>query len=456
MSVLLGLDIGTTAVKVVGIDRGQVCTQAERTYPMQSPEPGQQVQDPAGVLAAVDEVLATAGTDIARAGLTAAGLVVSTAMHALIGLAADGLPLTPIITWADTRSHEQAQRLIQEGLAADLLARTGTPVHPLSPLTKVMWFNEQPEVPRVRWWVGLKDLVLAHLTGQIVTEASTASATGMYNLRAGIWDEAALALAGIDEASLPPVRPTTAQLPLTMKIPGLPAGLPVVLGATDGPLGNLGVGAVGPGQVGLSLGTSGAVRMVVAAPTAHPALFCYNLTDQAWVIGAAISNGGVVLDWLSGVCGISVPQLLQQAGQLPAGRSPVGMVPDLLAERPPAAPGEGAVLSGLRRSHGRAEIARAAVDGVAARLAAVVAALDQVQPVAQVRATGGALRSRVWVDALSHAMGRPVQPISTAGGSALGAIALGALALGLVQDLAEAADMVAADALGSQAGRPPG
>ena len=96
--------------------------------------------------------------------------------------------------------------------------------------------------------------------------------------------------------------PTTTVLKLSeeagQKI-GLPGSLPVAVGAADGPLGNLGTGAIVPGVAGLSLGTSGAVRMAVPEPSfdAEGRLFCYALTDDLWVIGGAISNGGITLRW---------------------------------------------------------------------------------------------------------------------------------------------------------------
>ncbi|MFV0425438.1 MAG: gluconokinase [Beutenbergiaceae bacterium] len=459
MSVLLGLDVGTTAVKAVAYQFGAaIVADAEAGYPMLAPRPGEQIQDPDVVLAAVDQVLAEVARQLAPQGTspsgpvpghTLAGLSVSTAMHALIGLDRDGVPLTPVITWADTRSQAQADRLRAQGLAASLLERTGTPVHPLSPLTKAMWFSEQAQTPSVSYWVGLKDLVLAHLTGQLVTERSSASATGMYNLREGAWDQQALELADMSLAQLPPVHPTTATLPLTRDIPGLPQGLPVVLGATDGPLANLGVGAVRAGLVGLSLGTSGAVRMVVPQPTAHPSLFCYNLTDDAWLIGAAVSNGGVVLDWLARLVSADVPTLLAEAAQVVPQELGVRMVADLLSERPPAPAGTGAALTGLRLADTRGDVARAAVNGVVAKLAAIVTILDTIEPVTQVRATGGALRSPVWLAELSRVLRWPVHRFSAAGGSALGAVALGAYALGLVSNLDQAADVIGPHALGS-------
>jgi gluconokinase len=119
----------------------------------------------------------------------------------------------------------------------------------MSPLVKLVWFSQhEPELARqVRWWAGLKDYVLHHLTGDLVTELSSASGTGLLNLKNRSWDAQSLDLAGVKAAQLPPVLPTTAVRKLTAQVGrecGLPAGLPVVVGAADGPLGNLGTGAI--------------------------------------------------------------------------------------------------------------------------------------------------------------------------------------------------------------------
>src|SRR5690606_10215993 len=190
------------------------------------------------------------------------------------------------------------------GEALELHDLTGTPVHPMTPLTKLMWFHrhDPATADRVRWWVGLKDYVLWRLTGTLATELSSASGTALLDRRTRQWSERATSLAGITADQLPDILPTTASLGLSRAVAtrvGLPINTPVVVGAADGPLGNLGTGALGPGVVGLSLGTSGAARMVVDAPPEHldPSLFCYALTADAWVVGGAVSNGGVVVRW---------------------------------------------------------------------------------------------------------------------------------------------------------------
>ncbi|HET9872260.1 MAG TPA: gluconokinase [Propionibacteriaceae bacterium] len=444
--VIIGLDVGTTAVKVAAFDvhgqPGQLPT-ALREYPLQQPEPGWQVQDPLTMLAAIDAAVAECVGLLGNARILA--LSISTAMHGLIGLDSQLRPLTPLVTWADSRAGEQARALRRHGQALELLQRTGTPVHPMSPLVKLLWFSEHASAltERVRWWVGLKDYVLHHLTGELVTELSSASATGLLNLHARDWDESVLALAGITRDQLPPVLPTTTVLTLTPKVAArvdLPSGLPVAVGAADGPLGNLGTGAIEPGVAGLSLGTSGAVRMAVSAPSFDSAgrLFCYALTDDLWVSGGAVSNGGITLRWAGETFapdlvadGHADTELLALAARIPPGSDGLAMLPYVLSERAPLWDPDipGAYL-GVRHHHTRSHFIRAAVEGVCLQISTIVDALDTVSPVTSVSATGGPFRSPLWQNIMAATLARPLTIQAGAGGTALGAAALGWYALG--------------------------
>src|SRR5690606_4263432 len=148
-----------------------------------------------------------------------------------------------------------------------------------------------------------------------------------------------LALAGVRREQLPEVLPTTALLELSYEAGdwvGLPAGIPVNVCATDGPLRNLGTRAINPGIACLSMGTSVAVRSGLDEPEYHAdgRLFCYALTDDAWVLGAAISNGGVVARWAGEVYAPDVPagplrdvQIMAMAADVPAGSDGLVMLP---------------------------------------------------------------------------------------------------------------------------------
>src|SRR3954471_25094661 len=200
--VVLGVDIGTTATKVIAYDTsGRTLATASEAYPLNQPEPGAAEQDPRPMADA-------GGADLD--GAPVAGLSFSAAMHSLIGLDGGGHPLTPSFTWADTRAAEQADRLRASAQALALQKRTGTPVHPMSPLVKLMWLREtQPELTAsVRHWVGIKEFVLRHWCGELVEDESVASATGLLSLETLDWDDQALTLAGVTRDQLPRVVPT--------------------------------------------------------------------------------------------------------------------------------------------------------------------------------------------------------------------------------------------------------
>ncbi len=395
----------------------------EAGYALSEPQPGWAEQDP--------EVVVAATLDVLRRAPEVAGTAFSGAMHSLVGLDARDRPATPLITWGDTRATEQAERLKAEH--PQLHARTGTPLHPMSPLAKLCWLREQGvEAHR---WAGVKELVLHRLTGEWVMDHSTASGTGLMDLRTTEWDAEALELAGVEPAQLPRLVPATQRL-----------GGDLVVGAGDGPLANLGLGAVRPGVAACSIGTSGALRLIVEYPAVDERgrVFCYALTPGRWAVGGAINNGGVVLEWLHATLGGDVETLLEEAAAVPAGSDGLMMLPYLLSERAPhwSALPRGAYV-GLSRAHGRGHLVRAALEGVCQQLALVLASLhDAGYAVREVRATGGFARSSLWKQVLADALGLPVGFTAGREGSAFGAALLGMEALGIVDSIDRAAALV--------------
>ena len=186
--VVLGVDIGTTSTKVVAYDTsGQALGSHSEGYPLREPHPGHAEQDPEEILAAVLESLRVVVGELDR---PVAGLSFSSAMHTLIGLDRDSQPLTPSLSWADSRSGEQAERLRAAAGGLALHRRTGTPLHPMAPLSKLVWFREQqPEVfGRAATWVGIKDYVLLRMCDVLVTDHSMASGSGLMDIHRLEWD----------------------------------------------------------------------------------------------------------------------------------------------------------------------------------------------------------------------------------------------------------------------------
>ncbi|KAA2262225.1 gluconokinase [Solihabitans fulvus] len=450
--VVLGVDLGTTATKVVAVDQsGEVLGLAERGYRMRTGHGGEAVHVPAEVCEAALDALAEVVRECREHGHQVVGLALTGAMHTLLALGPDGTPITDSLSWADNRATEQAARLRGTALGTALHRATGTPVHPFAPLVKLAWFAErEPDTAaRAAHWCGLKDFVLYRLTGRLATEHSNASGTGLLDLHRLAWHPDALEVARIRAEQLPELLEPTAVLDLSAEVAervGLPAGLPVVAGGGDGPLANLGVGAVTPGTAALSLGTSGALRVTRDRPGIDDRgrVFCYAIADGLWVLGGAVSNGGVVAQWAADTFGVEVADLLAEAEEVPTGAGGLLALPYLLGERAPWwDPDPRASLIGLRREHGRAEIARAMVEGVGQQLAMVLdAVLDAGVEVHTVRVTGGAFRSALWADVLAAALGRELELAEDSEGSGVGAALLGWRALGVLDSLAEVAELV--------------
>jgi gluconokinase len=296
--------------------------------------------------------------------------------------------------------------------------------------------------------------VLLRLCGALVTDHSLGSSSGLMDIHRLAWDEEALALAGIREDQLPELVSTTTVLPeLTAEAAAameLPVSTPVVVGAGDGPLANLGVGAVTPGVAACSIGTSGALRVAVDRPAVDPrgGVFCYAITEDRWVIGGAINNGGVTLEWVrsmiaEGTSGTAT-ELLDAAAGVPAGSGGLVMLPYLLSERAPHwSPVPRGAYIGLTRAHRTEHLVRAAVEGVALQLALVLQSMRAAGlEIDEIRATGGVMQHPLWRDTLADAFGMRVGFPEGLEGSSFGAALLGMQALGIIPSIDVAAEMI--------------
>ncbi|MEU4623840.1 gluconokinase [Actinoplanes sp. NPDC023801] len=462
MDVVIGIDTGTTSTKGIaaGPD-GEIRALTSVHYPLAVPAPGRAELDPVQLADAARKALIDVAAACRERGDRVIAISLSSFLHALVPMDGDGKPAGPVVTWADNRAAAQCERIVAEGRARELQARTGTPVHPMSPLPKLAWWAEtDPGTLRgAARWGGVKELIVAALTGgPFQVDLSIASGTGLYDIHARRWDDEAVEIAGVRHSQLAEVVPTTTSLRLSTEITaaaGLDAGTPLIIGAADGPLANLGVGATPAGIGAVSLGTSGALRTVVGVPTADAAgrLFCYALTEDRWVIGGAVNNAGSVVRWagqtlMPGGDGEDADErdaaLLEEASRVVAGSEGLLCLPYLLGERAPWwRPGLRGAYLGLRREHGRPHLVRAAVEGVCQQLALVRDSFDaEGHPLTEIRATGGAAASKLWVDVLAAALDLPVTVADVPEGTALGACLLGRHALGELPDLDQAAALV--------------
>ena len=460
----IGVDIGTTSMKAVLFTKnGKSICETSVDYPMYHPEPQASEQDP-------DEILLAVITSIQRllkeskAGKEAIRFIsFSAAMHSLIAVDALGKPLTPSIIWADQRSEPYAAKL-KETNGLSIYRNTGTPIHPMSPLAKLMWLKEEkPELFKsAHRFIGIKEYVMYHLFGRFVVDYSIASATGLFNMHTLSWDKEALETAGITEDRLSDLVPTTEVLTGMVKSyaddMGISSETPVVIGANDGCLANLGVNAIEEGVVAVTIGTSGAIRTVTDKPVTDEKgrIFCYALTENHWVIGGPVNSGGMILRWLRDELGQEEVRKAEELGvnaydlmtekmtEIKAGSDGLLFHPYLSGERAPSwnANARGSFF-GLAMHHKREHMLRAVLEGINMNLYTVLLALEErIGRPAKVHATGGFVKSDVWVQMMADVFDQEVHVPETVESACLGAAVLGWYALGEIDDLIEVKNMV--------------
>ncbi|MEJ2803897.1 gluconokinase [Comamonadaceae bacterium PP-2] len=467
--IVIGVDIGTTSTKAIAIDvKGRVLAHHAVDYPLLRPEPAAAEQDPQQIFEAVTTVIQSCAAQCRakQADTQVLAVSFSAAMHSLIAIDGDDQPLTHSITWADNRAAPWAERIGTEWDGLAIYRRTGTPIHPMSPLAKLVWLrHEKPELfARTRRFVGIKEFVFHRLFGQWVVDHSIASATGLFNLERLDWDEGALAMAGIEADQLATPRPTTdslRSLPASLaESLGLPADTPFVLGANDGVLSNLGVNAIQRGEVAVTIGTSGAMRCVVDRPLtdAEGRTFCYALTQDHWVVGGPVNNGGIILRWVRDEFAAAETETAKRLGidpyevltriaeRVSPGAEGLLFHPFLAGERAPYwdARLRGSFF-GLGMHHGKEHMIRAALEGVIFNLYSILPAVEAVAGTSRaIKATGGFARSPMWRQMMADVFNRDVIVPESFESSCLGAAVLALYALGHVESLDVVADMVGA------------
>lgn len=465
MEYIIGADIGTTSTKAVLYDlKGNVKAYANVGYPLYQDTPDMAEEDPEEIFNAVTDVLfqVMRKGDVKPGELK--GVSFSSAMHSLILMDENDRPITRVITWADNRAEKYSDELLANGLGKEIYSHTGTPIHPMSPLSKIIWLrNEHKDLfDKTKKFIDIKTYIYFRMFQEYKMEYSIASATGLFNIFNLDWDEQALKVAGITRDQLPElVEPTdtiTNMNMTTSKVTSIPMDVPFVFGASDGVLSNLGVNAIDPGVVAVTIGTSGAVRVVVDKPMVDPngKLFCYALTKDKWVVGGPVNNGGIVFRWVrdqlfepekitAEQMKVSTYDILTQiAEKIPAGSDGLLFHPYLGGERAPIwdADARGSFF-GLTRQHTRAHMVRSSLEGIVYNLYMVMLMIEGVAGKPKsIQATGGFARSELWRQMLADIFEQDVTIPESFESSCLGAAVLGMYSLGYVDDLSAVKDMV--------------
>jgi xylulokinase len=377
-TVWVGLDLGTSSLKAIALDgSGAAVAEAREGYDTARPGPGLAEQDPASWTGATRAALATIAARVppqSWGGIGLSGMIPTLAM-----VDAAGEPLHPALTWEDCRAHAEASAIADQAGGQALYELTGQPLDGRYLLPMFAWFLvHEPEVAeRAALLLSAKDYLFYWLTGQAATDPSTATGYGCYDLGRADWLPQVAALAHVSVSGgrpgLPPVTPSTATWPLDparATALGLPAGLPVCVGAADSVLAAEALGAVTPGSVAYVWGTSTVILGAGSTPVADPQRRCLitPLAVTGWGVEMDLVSTGAAVQWLAKLLGFGADGQARVFEAAAAAED--AAVPAAL---PFVGVGEqGALwdndvrgtLVGLGLSHGPGDVARAVLDGI--------------------------------------------------------------------------------------------
>jgi xylulokinase len=417
---LVGLDVGTSAVKGVAIDEeGRVLATANAEVPLSRPQPGWSEQEPEDWWRATQDVL----------GLLPEGPVgLSGQMHGLVVLDAGQRVLRPAILWNDQRTAAECAE-IEERVGFDRLVElTGNRALTGFTAPKLLWLRRhEPELyGRIRHVLLPKDYIRLRLTGELATDVADASGTLLLDVRRRDWSQEVCAELEIPLEWLPPVYESTE-----------------IAGAGDQAAAALGVGIARPGPVSVVLGTSGVVFSALPA-YAHDRegrlhAFCHAVPDTWHAMGVMLSAAGSAA-WLRSVLAADLEDLEEEAAHWPAGSEDLLFAPYLAGERTPHPdPDARGAFVGLSVRHDRGALWRAMLEGVAFALRDSLELLRElgVQPESG-RVSGGGTRSELWLRILASVLGLPLDTTESEEGSAFGAALLAGVRAGVFSDAGDA------------------
>ncbi len=455
MAYFMGIDVSTTATKALLIDQqGVVVSVAASEYEFQTPKPLWSEQDPALWWRATVRSIRQLLVDSAIEPGAIQGIGLTGQMHGLTLLDEQGEVLRPAILWNDQRTERQCDQIRARIGQAHLIRVTGNDALTGFTAPKILWVREnEPELyARVRQILLPKDYVRFKLTGEYATDKAGGAGTLLFDLRSRDWSPEVLQALEIPSGWLPKTHEgpeVTGRLSsAAAEATGLQTGTPVVGGGGDQAAQAVGVGAVQPGIIALTLGTSGVVFASTDRPFIEPQgrlhAFCHALPGRWHLMGVMLSAAGS-LRWYRDTLaqGVDYSELVDEAREIPVGSESLFFMPYLTGERTPYPdPLARGGFVGLTIRHRRAHMTRAVLEGVAFGLRDSfelmrAAGLTQIR---QVRISGGGAKSPLWRQILADVLQVELVTVNTTEGAAYGAALLAGVGTGNWLDVDAACD----------------
>ncbi|MEO5886148.1 MAG: xylulokinase [Anaerolineales bacterium] len=446
----LGIDVSTTASKALLIDeRGDMVAVASSPHTLQTPRPLWSEQEPRewwkAVAISIRSVLEKAGISgerIAAVGLTGQ-------MHGLVLLDETGNVLRPAILWNDQRTQSQCHEIHQIIGREKFIQITGNVALTGFTAPKILWVKEnEPEVYAKAKHVLLpKDYIRYKLTGEYAMDKADGAGTVLFDLKSRNWCDEVLGALDIPSAWMPQTFEGTEftghVTDEAASITGLKVGTPVAAGGGDQAASAVGVGAVEPGVVALTVGTSGVVFATTPSALIEPDgrlhAFCHAVPNMWHFMGVMLSAAGS-LQWYRDTLApeMSFDDLLKEAESIPAGSEGLQFLPYLSGERTPHPdPLARGGFIGLTLRHSRAHMTRAVLEGVAFGLKDSFTLIQNagLGAITQVRASGGGTKSVLWRQILASVLEAELVTVNTTEGAAYGAALLAGVGAGAWTDV---------------------
>ncbi|HZE41461.1 MAG TPA: FGGY-family carbohydrate kinase [Stackebrandtia sp.] len=444
MSLLLGIDIGTSSAKGVLVDAdGTVVARADRAHDTSTPRPGWVEHDAETVWWADFRHLAS---ELLRAadGREIAGLCVSGIGPVLLPADADGNPLRPAILYGvDTRAGAEIEELNAEFGAGAIMDRGGTPLSSQAVGPKLRWLaKHEPQVwDRTRMLLMASSFVVHRLTGEYVLDHHSASQCDpLYDRRTRDWatDWAQTVAPGLPLPRLAwPSEVVGTVSARAAAETGLPQGLPVCAGTVDAWAESVSVGVSRPGETMVMYGTTMFLINVADDPTPHPGLWTTcGAMPGTYSLAAGMATSGAITDWLRRLVGGDFAELVAAAATVPPGSRGLLLLPYFAGERTPIFdPDARGVIAGLTLQHGPAELYRAALEGIAHGVRHNLEVMrDAGGAIDRLVAVGGGTQGGLWTQIVSDVTGEAQDIPARTMGACLGDAMLAATGVGIDAD----------------------
>ncbi len=455
MNYFIGIDSSTTATKAILVDEaGAVVAVAASEYSFETPKPLWSEQHPdlwwEATVKSIRQVLATTGINSAAVK----GIGLTGQMHGLTILDENGQVLRPALLWNDQRTGAECDE-IRAKLGKDRLVQiTGNDALTGFTSPKILWVkNNEPDIyAKIKQILLPKDFVRFKLTGMYATDRADGAGTALFDVKKRTWSDEMIRALEIDPAWLPPTHEGP-QITGTVSaeaaaLTGLKEGTPVVGGGGDQAAQAVGVGAVAPGIVALTLGTSGVVFASAAEPFIEPEgrlhSFCHAVPGRWHMMGVMLSAAGSLRWYRDTVApGVGFDELLAPAAAVPAGSEGLLFLPYLTGERTPYPdPLARGAFVGLTVRHGQPHFTRAVLEGVAFGLRDGFELMKSsgLTDIKQVRVSGGGAKSPLWRQILADVLNVELVTVNTTEGAAYGAALLAGVGAGAWPSVDAAAD----------------